>query len=205
MPRFYFSPVTSFILSMLFSITAGFLYADYGWHNGFLFLLVCIDIALLTYTLREYQGTEAVSRLMPMVMNVLVLAVVSVLCAFAGISLGDGSWDAASMAVYFVSVMGFGFMSVCLSVHNAVTYDDARFAGPLLTSLVVYGIMVIFGLIAVADDSGSQLLVAAGYVAACVIVGFLFMWRQCSSSCCTSSGLGLSGTTLYQAKIRIGS
>ena len=178
MPRFTFNPVTAFILALLFSITAGFLYADYGWHNGFMFLLIGIDIGLMTYTLREYQGTEAVSRLMPMVMNVLIVTVISVLCGFAGISLGNGSWDAGSLAAYAVCAIAFGFASVCLSVHNAVTYDEARFAGPLITSLIVYAIVMVVGLVAVADDAGSQLMVTAGYAVLCIVIGFLFMWRS---------------------------
>ncbi len=177
MPRFTFNPVVSFILSMLFSITAGFLYADYGWHNGFMYLLIGIDIALLTYTLRDYRGSEAVSRLMPMMFNIVILAAVSVLCGIAGISLGDGSWDGISLAVYVVAVIGFGFVSVCLSVFNAVTYDDARFAGPLLTSVFIYIVMMILGLVTVANDSDSQLSVTAAFVVFSFFVGFLFMWR----------------------------
>ncbi len=176
--RFTFNPVMSFILSMLFSITAGFLYSDYGWHNGFMFLLIGIDIALLTYTLREYSGTEAVSRLMPMFMNVIVIAVVSVLCGVAGISLGNGSWNAGDLAVYFVAVLAFGFVSVCLSVYNAVTFEDARFAGPLLTAVIVYFIVMVFGLVAVANDSDSQMLVIAAYAVVAFVIGFLFMWRS---------------------------
>ena len=178
MPRFTFNPLFAFILALLFSISAGFLYADYGWHNGLMFLLIGIDIGLLTYTLREYQGVEAVTRFMPMLINVAVILVVSVFSGFAGISLGNGSWDATSLAAYAVSVVAFGFVAVSVSVYNAVTYDDARFVGPLITSLIVYAIVIIFGLVAIADDAGSQLIVAAGYAVFSLVVGFFFMWRS---------------------------
>ena len=177
MPKLTFTPLMAFVLTMLFSITAGFLYANYGWHNGFLFLLVCIIIGFFSYTLREYRGMEAVTRLMPMVMNILVIAVVSVLCAFAGISLGNGAWESTSLLCYFLAVMSFGFASVCVSVYNAVTVDDGGFAGPAITALIVYGIMFIIGLVAVADDQSTQLLVALGYLVLGVLIGFVFMWR----------------------------
>lgn len=175
--RLFLTPLMAFVLSMLFSITAGFLYAGYGYHNGFLFLLVCIIVGFLSYTLREYRGMEAVTRLMPMVINVLVIAIVSVLCAFAGISLGNGSWDATALLCYFLAVMSFGFAAVCVAVYNAVTADDGGFAGPAMISLIVYGIMFIVGLIAVANDSGSELIVAAGYTVFGLLVGFAFMYR----------------------------
>jgi hypothetical protein len=128
--------------------------------------------------LREYQGVEAVTRFMPMLINVAVILVVSVFSGFAGISLGNGSWDATSLAAYAVSVVAFGFVAVSVSVYNAVTYDDARFVGPLITSLIVYAIVMIFGLVAIADDAGSQLIVAAGYAVFSLVVGFFFMWRS---------------------------
>jgi hypothetical protein len=177
MPKLTFTPLMAFVLTMLFSITAGFLYANYGWHNGFLFMLVVVIISFLSYTLREYRGTEAVTRLMPMVMNILVIAVVSVLCAFAGISLGNGAWDATSLLCYFLAVMSFGFAAVCVSVYNAVTADDGGFVGPTLTAIIVLAITFIIGLIVVADDQSNQLLVTLGYVAFGVVMGFLFMWR----------------------------
>ena len=168
-------PVVSFVLALLFSVTAGFFYADYGWHNGALFLLIVIVVALTTYELRVYRGSEAVSRLMPTFLNTLVITVVSIFGSFAGISLGNGSADLMLLVYYVVSIVAFGFLSTCLSVNNAVHASDDRFIGPLVMSLFIYVVAFVFGLIAVANDDSSQALVAVGYVVFCVVLSFILM------------------------------
>ena len=170
-------PVVSFVLSMLFSVTAGFLMAEYGWHNGLLFLLVFVVVALTTYELREYKGSTVIPQLMPMFINTLVVVVVSALCSFAGICLGNGPTDFVLLAYYVVSMAAFGFLSTCVSVNNAAHAYQSNSASPLLTSLVVYAVAFIFGLIAVANDDGSQPFVVVGYVVFCVVLSFIMMMR----------------------------
>ena len=169
-------PVVSFVLALLFSVTAGFALASNGWHNGLLFLLMAVVIGLTTYEMRVYRGVEAVSRLAQMFLNTLVIAVVSVFGSFAGISLGNGSTDLSFLVYYVVSVVVFGFFSTCLSVNNAVVAGNGRELG-LFTSLLLYLVMFVFGLIAVANTDGPQTVVAIGYVVFGVVLSFLLMAR----------------------------
>jgi len=164
------------VLTMLVSVAAGFFRADYGWHNGLLFLLMFILIGLSTFELRRYQGSEAIPYFMPAFLSTAVAVLVCILCGFAGISLGNGHWDFESLVCFAVSLLATGFLSASLSVSNAVRAANGSLLGPTFISLVVYAVALIFGLNAVADDTGEQFITAAAYCVFCIIASFLLIF-----------------------------
>ena len=165
------------VLSLLLSVTVGFFRAEYGFHNGLLFLVMFVLIGLTTYELRDYKGTEVIPHFMPTFITVALAGVVSIFSAYAGISLGNGFIDLSELACYAVAVIAAVFLSTSISVYNAIRAYDELFLGPLFTSLVIYAAAFIFGLVAVAEDTDSQLVISAGYAVFCLVVSILLIYN----------------------------
>lgn len=174
---FSFKPAIAFVVALLLSITAGFVYPAQGMHNGLLFLVACIVIGLSTYELRYEKGPSAVTLLMPTFVTTVVIAVITTLCGFAGSSLGHGpGLDITAMLVYLASVAMFGFVSTCVSVQRAVSQQDSRGLGSIVPVLVVYVIVFVLGLMTVTDVQHTVLVPIAYFIVSAVIA-FFMMFR----------------------------
>lgn len=165
------------VLSLLLSVTVGFFRAEYGFHNGLLFLVMFVIIGLTTYELRDFKGTEVIPYFMPTFLTTLAASVVSIFSAYAGISLGNGYLDFGELACYAIAVVAAGFLSTSISVYNAIRAYDDLFLGPTVTSVIIYAAAFIFGLVAVAEDTGSQIMIAAGYAVFCFVVSVLLIYN----------------------------
>lgn len=172
MRRFSITLPVSLVLSMLVSVTAGFAYPSYGWHNGLMFLLMFAVIVLSVQKIKSMPGPTAVAGLIPLYMEILAAVVVSALCGFVGIHLGGGEQNFADLAYYVLSVALVGFVAVCASVNYAVRAKDAL-VSPVFKQVAVYAVAFVAGLIAVAVDSESHLAAA---VVCAVICAVLSVW-----------------------------
>lgn len=155
MRRFTITLPVFLVLSMLLSITAGLVYATYGWHNGLLFLLMFVVMLLSSQKIKNLSGPTAVAGLIPTYLEMVAATVVSVLCAYAGIHLGGGSQDFGALAYYAVTILLFGFLTVCVSVNHAVLAGDGL-VSPVFKQFVIYFLAFVLGLAAVGIDSSSQ-------------------------------------------------